>query len=159
MEENRVAPTTQIIGAKANELLHQLAQENGIATRFFLSQMLIREARSEATMLDGERLKARLQLINEVNDELVDLINNPPKEAIIDWDYSTNPKSIYMRVWTAHKRLAEQGKSAEEIHRYCIDRYGIDYDIKDTPQKTPKANPTWAGGGKNARKIKVVEVE
>lgn len=154
MEDNRVKPTTQVIGVKANQLLHELAVENGIASRYFLTQVLLREARSEATMLDGERLKARLQLINEVNDELVDLINNPPKDAILDWDYSTNPKSIYMRVWQAHKRLGAQGKSEEEIHNYCIERYGLDYPVKDMPQKTPKNNPEWVGGGVVAQKIK-----
>lgn len=155
MEDNRVKPTTQVIGVKANQLLHELAVENGVASRYFLTQVLLREARSEATMLDGERLKARLQLINEVNDELVDLINNPPQGDVFDWEYSNNPRSIYMKVWQAHKRMASRGVDEKQIHEYCIKRYGLDFPVKATPQKTPKSNPNWVGGGKNARKIEV----
>lgn len=149
-------PTTLMLGEKANELLKQLAGENGIASRYFFTKIIIREARAEASTLSGDRLKARLKLIDDVADELVDIINNPPKEAIADWDYSTDPKSIYMRVWAAHKRLAKKGLSEAEIHDYCLDHYGLDYEIKETPTKTPKNNPDWVGGGTNAKKrIKV----
>lgn len=152
--ENRIKPTTQIIGAKANQLLHELARENGVSTKYFVPFMLLREARSEATMLDGERLKKRLALIEDVQTELTLLINNPPREMLSDWDYSTKPKSIYMRVWQAHKRLEGRGASEEEIHKYCIDHYGIDFPVKQMPQRSPKANPEWAGGGAR-RKIEV----
>ena len=152
--DNRVKPTTQIIGVKANQLLHELAVENGVSAKFLIPYVLLREARTEATMLDGERLKKRLALIEEVQAELTDLINNPPKEAIFDWDYSTNPKSIYMRVWQTHKRMSQRGNTEEEIHDYCIQRYGIDFPIKETPQRSPKKNPDWAGGGVKAQKIK-----
>ena len=149
-------PTTLMLGEKANELLKQLAGENGIASRYFFTKIIIREARAEASTLSGDRLKARLKLIDDVADELVDIINNPPKVAIADWDYSTDPKSIYMRVWAAHKRLAKKGLSEAEIHDYCLDHYGLDYEIKETPTKTPKNNPDWVGGGANAKKrIKV----
>lgn len=154
MEDNRVKPTTQIIGAKANQLMHELAEENGIATKYFLSHIILREARAEATTLSGDRLKKRLQLISEANDELVDLINNPPQAVIVDWDYSTSPKSIYMRVWKAHKRLEAQGKDEKTIHDYCIKRYGIDFPVKASPQKSPKKNPDWVGGGAVSQKIK-----
>ena len=153
--DDRIKPTTQIIGIKANQLLTELANENGVAKKYFLSHMLVREARAEATALDGERLKKRLALINEVQDELVDLINNPPQGDVFDWEYSQNPRSIYMKVWQAHKRMASRGVSEEQIHDYCIKRYGLDFPVKETPQKSPKSNPDWVGGGKNARKIEV----
>lgn len=149
-----IKPTTIMLGEKANQLLKALAEENGMLSRYFFTKLIVREARAEATTLSAERLKTRLQLINEVEDELVDIINNPPKEMILDWDYSMNPKSIYMRVWKAHKRLAEQGKTEEEIHEYCIRRYGRDYPVKATPSKSPKTNPEWVGGGVKAEKIK-----
>lgn len=146
--------TTLLLGEKANRLLKELSAENGMASKFFYTKLLVREARAEATTLTAERLAERLKLINEVEDELVEIINNPPKDEVADWDYSTRPKSIYMKVWSAHKRLAERGLSAEEIHKYCIEKYGLDYDIKDTPQKTPKNNPEWVGGGAVAQKQK-----
>lgn len=147
-------PTTLLIGEKANKLLKCLAMENSMASKYFYTKLIVREARAEATALTADRLKERLRLIDEVEDELVDIINNPPKEVIADWDYSSNPKSIYMKVWSAHKRLAQRGWSAEDIHNYCVDRYGMDYDIKDTPTKTPKNNKEWVGGGVVAQKIK-----
>lgn len=149
-----IKPTTVMLGDKANELLKKLAEENGMLSRYFFTKLIVREARAEATMLDADRLKARLQLIDEVESELVNIINNPPKEMIADWDYSMNPKSIYMRVWKAHKRLAERGWTDEQIHQYCLDRYGRDYPVKITPQKSPKTNPEWVGGGVKAEKIK-----
>ena len=147
-------PTTLMLGEKANRLLKELSAENGLASRFFFTKIIIRESRAEATTLDGERLKERLKLIDEVNDELVDIINNPPKEMLSDWDYSTKPKSIYMRVWSAHKRLSEKGWGENEIRDYCLSRYGVDFPVKDTPQRTPKKNPDWVGGGAVAQKIK-----
>lgn len=147
-------PTTVMLGEKANELLKHLSDENGLASKFFFTKIIIREARAEATMLSSDKMKERLKLIDEVEDELVDIINNPPKELVSDWDYSSNPKSIYMRVWTAHKRLEKRGWSAENIHKYCLERYGRDYDIKSTPTKSPKKNPDWVGGGAVAQKIK-----
>lgn len=149
-----IKPTTLLIGEKANELLKKLAEENGLASRFFYTKLIVREARAEATTLTADKLKERLKLIDEVNDELVEIINNPPKEMLADWDYSTNPKSIYMRVWDAHRRLAKKGCSEEEIHSYCLERYGLDYPIKATPTKSPKRNPEWVGGGASAEKIK-----
>ena len=150
-----IKPTTLMLGEKANELLKALAEENGMLSRYFFTKIIVREARAEATALSADRLKARLQLINEVEDELVEIINNPPKEMIADWDYSMNPRSVYMRVWKAHKRLAEKGWDEEKIHDYCVKRYGRDYPVKTTPTKSPKKNPDWVGGGKNARKIEV----
>lgn len=147
-------PTTLFLGEKANKLLKLLASENGLASRYFFTKIIIREARAESATLTADRLKERLQLIDEVNDELVDLINNPPKAQLADKDFSTAPKSIYTKIWTAHKRLAKKGASAEDIHAYCIDRYGMDFDIKETPTKTPKRNPDWVGGGVVAHKIK-----
>lgn len=149
-----IKPTTVYLGDKANKLLKQLAEENGIGSKFFFTKLIIREARAEATTLTADKLKDRLRLIDDVNDELVDIINNPPKELVFDWDYSKNPKSIYMKVWAAHKRLAKRGWGAEEIHSYCIERYGMDINIKETPTKTPKRNPEWVGGGTKAQKIK-----
>lgn len=147
-------PTTLMLGEKANKLLKQLSADNGMASKYFFTKIIVREARAEATTLTADKLKARLQLIAEVEDELVDIINNPPKELIADWDYSMNPKSIYMRVWSAHRRLEQRGWSAEDIHAYCIEHYGRDYKIKSTPQKTPKKNPEWVGGGAVAQKTK-----
>lgn len=143
-----IKPTTIYLGEKANELLKELSAENGMLSRYFFTKIIAREARAEATALNGDKLKARLKLIGDVEDELVDIINNPPREMVADWDYSMNPKAIYMRVWQAHKRLAGQGKSEEEIHEYCIKRYGTDYPVKDMPQRTPKVNPNWTGGRK-----------
>ena len=34
------------------------------------------------------------------------------------------------------------------------EEFNIDYDIKDTPTKSPKRNPDWVGGGAVANKIK-----
>ena len=147
-------PTTVMLGEKANELLKHLSDENGLASKYFFTKIIIREARAEATMLSQDKMKERLELISAVEDELVDIINNPPKELVSDWDYSSNPKSIYMRVWTAHRRLEKRGWSAENIHKYCMERYGRDYDIKPTPTKSPKNNPDWVGGGVVAQKIK-----
>lgn len=149
-----IKPTTTIIGEKANRLLKELSAENGLASKFFFTKIIIREARAEATALTGDKLKERLQLIDEVNDELVDLINNPPKEQLADRDFSTNPKSIYMKIWATHKRLAEKGMTEGEIHDYCLDNYGMDFKIKTTPTKSPKRNPDWVGGGRVAQKIK-----
>lgn len=149
-----IKPTTVILGEKANELLHKLARENEIASKYFFTKIIIREARAEASTLTADKLKERLQLIEEVSDELVDLINNPPKEVIADWEYSTKPKSIYMKIWQAHKRLSKRGWSEESIHAYCLDRYGQDFKVKPTPQKTPKNNPEWVGGGTKAQKIR-----
>lgn len=147
-------PTTLMLGEKANKLLKQLSADNGMASKYFFTKIIVREARAEATTLTADKLKARLQLITEVEDELVDIINNPPKELIADWDYSMNPKSIYMRVWSAHRRLEKRGWSAEDIHAYCIEHYGRDYKIKSTPTKSPKNNPEWVGGGVVAQKVK-----
>lgn len=147
-------PTTLMLGEKANKLLKQLSADNGMASKYFFTKIIVREARAEATTLTADKLKARLQLIAEVEDELVDIINNPPKELIADWDYSMNPKSIYMRVWSAHRRLEKRGWSAEDIHAYCIEHYGRDYKIKSTPTKSPKNNPEWVGGGVVAQKVK-----
>ena len=149
-----IQPTTLFIGAKANELYHKLAGENGVASKYFFTQMLIREARSEATMLTADRLKERLALIDEVNNELVDIINNPPKEQLTDRDFSTRPKAIYAKVWEAHRRLSTRGWGEDKIHGYCLDRYGMDLKISKTPTKSPKSNPDWVGGGRVAQKIK-----
>lgn len=149
-----IQPTTLLLGAKASELYHKLAEENGVSRKYFFTQMIIREARSEATMLTADRLKERLALIDEVNNELIDLINNPPKAQLADREYSTNPKSIYARVWGAHRRLKARGWGEERIHSYCLERYGMDYNISKTPTKSPKRNPEWTGGGKMAGKLK-----
>lgn len=149
-----IKPTTIYLGEKANRLLKELANENGLASKFFFTKVIIREARAEATTLSGDKLKGRLQLIEEVNDELVDLINNPPKGQLADRDFSTNPKSIYTKIWTAHKRLADKGMTEEEIHDWCIENYGMDLKIKPTPSKSPKKNPDWTGGGRVAQKLK-----
>lgn len=154
-----IKPTTLMLGEKANKLLKLLSADNGMASKYFFTKIIIREARAEATALTADKLKERLKLIDEVEDELVDIINNPPKELVADWDYSMNPKSIYMRVWSAHKRLEKKGWSEEDIHAYCVENYGRDYNIKSTPTKTPKSNPDWVGGGASAQKIKTaVEV-
>lgn len=149
-----IQPTTLFLGAKASELYHKLAAENGVSRKYFFTQMIIREARSEATMLVADRLKERLALIDEVNNELVDLINNPPKEQLADREYSTKPKVIYAKIWEAHRRLKARGWDEERIHGYCLDRYGMDFKISKTPTKTPKRNPMWTGGGRVAAKLK-----
>ena len=149
--ENRLQPTTIMLSKSANELLKKLAEENGMVSRYFFTKIIVREARAEATALSADKLKERLALINRVEDELVDLINNPPKVAVADKDLSTRPKSIYMRVWDTHKRLEKKGWSKEAIREYCLARYGMDYDIKPTPSKSPKKNPDWVGGGARAR--------
>lgn len=154
MKDDRVQPTTQILGAKASQLLKALAAENGTKTRYFFTTLLIREARAEATMLTAEKLKARLALIDEVVAEQVDLINCPPKAENLGYDYSTKPKTIYAKIWEAHRRLAERGWGDEQIHDYCLTRYGMDIDITKNPNTSPKKNPDWVGGGKAAAKIK-----
>lgn len=147
-------PTTLFLGAKAYQLFSELANENQMARKFFLTKIIVREARAEATGLTADKLKARLQLIDEVNDELVDAINNPPKTQLADRDYSTDPKRIYQKIWEAHRRLRKRGMSEEYIHDYCLDMYGMDFKIKKTPTKNPKRNPDWVGGGPVAQKIK-----
>lgn len=154
MKDDRVQPTTQILGAKASQLLKELATENGVKTRYFFTTLLIREARAEATMLTAEKLKNRLALIDEVVAEQVDLINDPPKCESLGIDYSTKPKTIYAKIWEAHRRLTEKGWGEEEIHDYCLKRYGMDIDITKNPNTSPKKNPNWVGGGKVAAKIK-----
>lgn len=147
-------PTTLFLGAKAHQLFSELANENQMARKFFLTKIIIREARAEATGLTGDKLKARLQLIDEVNDELVDAINNPPKTQLADREYSTDPKRIYQKIWEAHRRLKKRGMDEKAIHDYCLDMYGMDFKIKKTPTKNPKRNPDWVGGGPVAQKIK-----
>lgn len=152
-------PTTLYIGEKANQLLVELASENEMASRFFFTKIIIREARAEATALTADKLKKRLELIGAVNDELLDIINHPPKTLLADRDFSAAPKTVYTKIWTARKRLSERGWSEEEIHDYCLTRYGLDYKIKPQPQKNPKQNPSWVGGGKVAQKIKKAKAE
>lgn len=152
-------PTTLYLGEKANKLLKEMSAENGLTSKFFFTKIIIREARAEATGLAGDKLKERLRLIEDVNDELVDIINNPPKGQLADRDFSMKPKSIYMKIWATHKRLAERGLSEEEIHNYCLDNYGMDFKIKNTPTKSPKRNPEWVGGGVKAEKIKKAKEE
>lgn len=149
-----IKPTTIFLGEKADRLFKQLASENEIAPQYFITKLILRDARTEATTLTSTKLKERLQLINEVEDELVELINNPPKERLAGRVASTKPKNIYAKVWTAHKRLEARGWSDDAIKAYCLDRYGMDIDIKNTPSKNPKSNPDWVGGGKVAQKIK-----
>lgn len=147
-------PTTLYLGEKANQLLKELAEENNMSPKFFFTKIIIREARAEATGLTADKLKERLELIDEVNDELVDLINNPPKAQLAEREYSTEPKKIYAKIWEAHRRLKKQGYTEEAIHDYCLDMYGMDLKIKKTPTKSPKRNPDWVGGGPVAEKIK-----
>lgn len=147
-------PTTLYLGEKANQLLKELAEENNMSPKFFFTKIIIREARAEATGLTADKLKERLELIDEVNDELVDLINNPPKAQLAEREYSTEPKKIYAKIWEAHRRLKKQGYTEEAIHNYCLDMYGMDLKIKKTPTKSPKRNPDWVGGGPVAEKIK-----
>lgn len=157
-----IKPTTVLLGEKASQLFKELAVENGIAPKFFFEKLIIREARAEATTLTAEKLKERLKLIDEANDELVQMINDPPKCESLGIDYSTKPKTIYAKIWEAHRRLAEKGWGEEEIHDYCIKRYGMDIDIAKNPNTSPKKNPDWVGGGKVAAKIKAarkVQVE
>lgn len=151
--------TTLCLGEKATRLFEELAQENEMATRYFFTKIIIREARAEATMLTADRLKERLKLIDEVNDELVDLINNPPKYQLATHEYSTDPKRVYQRVWEAHRRLKKRGWRDADIHDYCLTQYGLDYDISKTPTKNPKRNPDWVGGGKVAEKIRKAKEE
>lgn len=147
-------PTTLYLGERAKQLLKELARENGMSTKYFFTKIILREARNEAASLSAEKLKRRLVLIDEVNDELMDYIKNPPKTQIDNREYSTNPRAVYMKVWKAHERLGIKGWSEEEIHDYCMEMYGIDYPVKRTPTKSPKRNPDWVGGGAYAKKIK-----
>ncbi len=147
-------PTTLFLGEKAHQLFSELAKENQMSRKFFLTKIIVREARAEATGLRADKLKARLQLIDEVNDELIDAINNPPKTQLADREYSTDPKRIYQKIWEAHRRLKKRGMDEEYIHNYCLDMYGMDFKIKKTPTKNPKRNPDWVGGGPVAQKIK-----
>ena len=147
-------PTTVYLGEKAKQLLTELSAENDLASRFFFTKIIIREAKAELSALTGDRLKERLQLINEVNDELVELINNTPQMLASENNTSTEPRKVYLKIWRTHRRLEEKGWSKEEIHDYCLTRYGMDFDIKKTPTKTPKNNPDWVGGGAKAKEIK-----
>lgn len=154
IEESRLEPFSLPLGKKAVELLKQLAGENEMAAKYFYTKIIIREARSEAAGLTADRLKERLRLIDEANDELIELINNPPKNELQDREYSTNPKRIYQRLWEAHRRLKKRGVSEAAIHDYCLTRFGMDISPKKTPSKNPKLNPEWVGGGRVAAKIK-----
>lgn len=149
-----IKPTTILLGEKASQLFKELAVENGIAPKVFFTKIIIREARAEAAALSSDRLKERLQLIAEAEDEWVDTVNNPPKCESLGIDYSTKPKTIYAKIWEAHRRLTEKGWGEEEIHDYCLKRYGMDIDITKNPNTSPKKNPDWVGGGKVAAKIK-----
>lgn len=149
-----IKPTTLYLGEKANQLLMELAQENDMAARYFFTKIIIRQARSEATILEADKLKERLKLIDEVNDELVELINNPPQEQLTEREVATDPRKVYGKIWEAHRRLKERGMSEAEIHDYCLTRYGMDYNISETPTKSPKRNAEWVGGGPVANKIK-----
>lgn len=149
-----IRPTTVLLGEKASQLFKELAAENGIAPKVFFTKIIIREARAEAAALSSDRLKERLQLIAEAEDEWVDCVNNPPKCESLGIDYSTKPKTIYAKIWDAHRRLTEKGWGDEQIHDYCLARYGMDIDITKNPNTSPKKNPNWVGGGKVAAKIK-----
>lgn len=147
-------PTTFFIGEKAQRLFKMMSAENKMGSRLFFTKLLIREARAEATALPADKLKERLALIEEVNDELIYLINNPPKTILADREYTHNPKRVYQKIWEAHRRLKGRGFSEKEIHEYCLDMYGLDIDPQKTPTKSPKRNPNWVGGGPVAQKIK-----
>lgn len=147
-------PTTIFLGEKANQLLHELARENGLESRYFFTKLIIRDAQTEATALTADRLKERLELIRDVNDELTYIINNPPKSELADKDYSMEPRNIYRKIWIAKKRLAERGWSEEAIRAECLKRYGMDIDFTPTPKRNPKRNPNWTGGGRVAAKLK-----
>ena len=146
-------PTTIYLGEKASKLLKELSAENEMASRFFFTKIIIREAKAEVSALAGDKLKERLRLINEVNDELQEIIVKAPHE-MVGAEVSTDPRKVYKKIWDTHKRLEKRGWSEGEIHDYCLTRYGMDFDIKKTPTKTPKNNPEWVGGGANAEKIK-----
>ena len=149
-----IQPTTLFLGEKASQLLKELAADNDMASRYFFTKIIIREAKAEAAALTSDRLEARLKLIDEVSDELADLISNPPQDQLNSYEYSTEPKKIYAKIWEAHRRLKRKGWGEAEIHDYCLTRYGMDIKIKKTPTKNPKQNPEWVGGGPVAGKIK-----
>lgn len=144
---------TITLGDKADKLIRELAAENEMSAKFFFTKIIIREARRELPMLEADRLKERIKLIDEVNDELTGARLSPPKGEL-SYSYSERPKSIYTRIWTAHKRLEARGFSEQEIHEYCLDRYGVDFKMKEVPARSPKKNPEWVGGGPVAQKIK-----
>lgn len=141
-EDSRVNPITFFLGNNALKLYKKLAGENSIDPLFFLIKLLVREGRAEATTLTGDKLKERLELIDKVNDELVDLINNPPKGYLVK-TYVDTPRATYSRVWAARKRLASRGWSEEDIHNYCLSNYGVDYNFKKTPKKNPTQYENW----------------
>lgn len=140
-QEDKLNIVKILLGKKAQQLLNELARENDMLPKYYYTKILVREAKAEATMLPFEKLQARLQLIDEVNDELVDIINTAP--VIAD---DASPRQIYARVWAQRKRWRSMGFSEEEIHHLCLQRYGIDPQPKRMPQRNN--NP-------NGRKVKV----
>lgn len=133
-------PTTILLGEKAAHLLKLLAQENGMAYEHFFTKMIIREARAEASMLSLDKLEERVKLIDEVADEQAYIVGNPTIEKTTHTPTS-NPKSIYYKVWVMRERLKKRGMSEEEIHKYCMKRYGYDLTIKKRIKVEDKSKP------------------
>lgn len=122
-------PTTIFLGEKAAHLLKLLAQENGMAYEHFFTKLILREARAEASMLSLDKLEERLKLIDEVADEQAYIVGNPTIEKATHHP-TTNPKSVYYKVWVMRERLKRKGWVEEEIHKYCMRRYGYDIKVK-----------------------------
>lgn len=127
------------MGEKGEQLLNELARENDMLPKYFYTKVLVREAKAEATMLPHEKLQKRLQLIDEVNDELVDIINTAP--VVVE---DATPRKVYARIWAQRKRWRSMGLSEEKIHNLCLQRYGFDPQPKRQPQKDN--NPEGKGG-------------
>lgn len=123
-------PTTIFLGEKAAHLLHLMAGENGMAYEHFFTKLIIREARAEASMLSLDKLEERLKLIDEVADEQAYIVSNPTIEKATHKSPTTNPKSVYYKVWVMRERLKKKGWGEEEIHKYCMRRYGYDLKVK-----------------------------
>lgn len=142
-QEDKLKQVKILLGVKGIELLEALARENDMLPKYYYTKLLVREAKAEASMLPYEKLQKRLQLIDEVNDELVDIINTAPAMT-----GNATPRTLYTRIWAARKKWRSMGFSEEEIHNLCLERYGYDPRPKRQPQKNN--NPT-------GRKVKINE--
>lgn len=139
VQEDKLKQVKILLGVKGIELLEQLARENDMLPKYYYTKVLVRVAKAEASMLPHDKLQKRLQLIDEVNDELVDIINTAP--AMTE---TATPRQLYSRIWAARKKWRSMGFSEEEIHHLCLERYGFDTQPKRQPQKNN--NPEGLGG-------------
>lgn len=120
------------LGDKARELLEAMAKEANIKPKYFLTKLLLYQARARAVVLTADKLQERLKLIEEVDDELTDYVNRETWQPL---NTLTDERAVYKKIWMMRKRLEQRGMTDKQIHDFCMRRYGRDFKIAKTPEK------------------------